>query len=594
MQKTPHPIRVSITKEYRSIIPMELNFPRFVVISGLNGSGKSHLLEALSNKEIVEVSEGDESLDKRKLVPSKGLEPRLEGIGEFSSPNALFQRYENVRRLRSKPNQISKDWRTLLGRSLYRRVCHIVEFSNKEMESLKLTDFEKYLPIDDAGTEEDPFSQNFEILLRRRHERYLENRQNRWRNEDLKEDIDYLSDEEFTKRYGSDPGVEINSILEAADLPYELNSPRSFSDKDLFRLKLVNKVTKKEITLEDLSSGEKVIMSLAFSMYNSRKDYDLPQVLLLDEPDASLHPSTIKQFLDVIEGVFVEERGVFVIVSTHSPSTVALAPEEALFAMNKTDRRPYKVTKDKLLKELLDGVVSLSINYENRRQVFVESDFDVRFYDRMYQLLKPFLADEITLSFISSGTRRENSGDCGQVKRNVNEMRRLGNKQIFGIVDWDFVNSGNEHIKVLGKDKRYSLENYLLDPFVLCIYLLVSNQISFADVGLLERNSKNFSSLTLADEERMVGYIVNRIRPRINPSDEESVEVDYVEGKKMRIPSWFLLCKGHDLEEHIEEEFSLANDENGKKWQIEILEKFDSPNLISIDILRLFQQIETA
>ena len=98
-----------------------------------------------------------------------------------------------------------------------------------------------------------------------------------------------------------------------------------------FELKLINNFNQAKVKFSELSSGEKVLISLVFALYNTKFDVEFPKVLLMDEPDASLHPSMTKQFLDVIQKVFVQDKGVKVILTTHSPSTVALAPEEAIF-----------------------------------------------------------------------------------------------------------------------------------------------------------------------------------------------------------------------------------------------------------------------
>ncbi len=92
-----------------------------------------------------------------------------------------------------------------------------------------------------------------------------------------------------------------------------------------------NTFNKSEVKFSELSSWEKVLNLLTLALYNSQFDIEFPKVLLMDEPDASLHPTMSKQFLEVIQKVFVEEKGVKVIITTHSPSTVALASEENLF-----------------------------------------------------------------------------------------------------------------------------------------------------------------------------------------------------------------------------------------------------------------------
>src|SRR5690606_37864812 len=110
------------------------------------------------------------------------------------------------------------------------------------------------------------------------------------------------------------------------------------------------------------------------------------------------------------------------IVSTHSPSTVALSPDEAIFVVNKFDEpKIEKSTKDRALNILTAGVPSFSVNYENRRQVFVESPNDVIFFEKLYRILSNSLSPEISLSFISSGeSRTDKNGikisNCEQVE----------------------------------------------------------------------------------------------------------------------------------------------------------------------------------
>ena len=105
-----------------------------------------------------------------------------------------------------------------------------------------------------------------------------------------------------------------------------------------------------------------------------------------------------------------------------------------------------KTTKDKALKILTFGVPSLSITYENRRQVFVESKNDVTFYERIYEKLRDKLVDEISINFISSGISGQ--GNCNQVKEVVNQLTKYGNNFIYGIIDWDLKNNGNDLLKI--------------------------------------------------------------------------------------------------------------------------------------------------
>jgi AAA15 family ATPase/GTPase len=144
-------------------------------------------------------------------------------------------------------------------------------------------------------------------------------------------------------------------------------------------------------------------MSFALCLYyaeDRRQLVDYPKVLLFDEIDAPLHPSMTQSLLRTIQDVLINRHGIKVILTTHSPSTVALAPETSLYAMSKTEsktelRRLQKTTKDKALTILTTGVPTLSIDYENRRQVFVESQYDAQFYEKIYEKLRDKLIPEI-------------------------------------------------------------------------------------------------------------------------------------------------------------------------------------------------------
>ena len=96
---------------------------------------------------------------------------------------------------------------------------------------------------------------------------------------------------------------------------------------------LVNRSTNQNIGVEDISSGEKTLLSLALMIYKQKKGGTFSEVLLLDEIDGNLHPSMIQQLLNVLENVFIKNYGMKVILVTHSPTTIALAPDASVSTM---------------------------------------------------------------------------------------------------------------------------------------------------------------------------------------------------------------------------------------------------------------------
>jgi hypothetical protein len=100
-------------------------------------------------------------------------------------------------------------------------------------------------------------------------------------------------------------------------------------------------------------------MALVASVYKASADRDFPDLLLLDEVDASLHPSMMRNMLDVIDRIFLKHR-VKVILITHSPTTIALAPESAIHVMNRTGpSRLVKKSKSDALAILTEGFATI-------------------------------------------------------------------------------------------------------------------------------------------------------------------------------------------------------------------------------------------
>ena len=125
-------------------------------------------------------------------------------------------------------------------------------------------------------------------------------------------------------------------------------------------------------------------MSLAMAIYNSAKKNIKNKILLIDEPDAALHPQFSKFLLETIKTYIVNKAGVKVIITTHSPTTVAMADEESIFEMNLEEKIPHKVSKEKALSILCEGIPSLRVSIDKQRVVFVESSYDAENYHKIF------------------------------------------------------------------------------------------------------------------------------------------------------------------------------------------------------------------
>lgn len=191
--------------------------------------------------------------------------------------------------------------------------------------------------------------------------KFFRNQSNEFQNQRYGKNYDYLSEKDFVATHGPKPWDLMNEILRKFNsLEYKINTPEGSDVFANFQLKLVHVRTPTlEIDFSGLSSGEKILMALVACVYKASTDNVFPDVLLLDEVDASLHPSMMRNMLDVIRDVFLA-RSIKVLLVTHSPTTIALAPEESVYVMNKAGaKRIEKKSKQEALSILTEGFATL-------------------------------------------------------------------------------------------------------------------------------------------------------------------------------------------------------------------------------------------
>ena len=604
-------IKLILQSKFKSLEPLQIELPDFVVLTGVNGAGKTQFLTAIQNQQMKVLNEQGVQLKNLKYVTSQSLAPNDSTI---VTREQLSQKTQNVWNqysqsyLQQKQRNPNFKLQNVFGDNAIqvKLIEKISKEAEKNIDDLSADDFYNYYPLNDGLQQTDVFYQNFSSLFKRYQDRLDDNQYRRYINEVLgQKGVIFISEEQFVSSFGEAPWNFVNKIIEEAKLDYHINAPTSGHRDAPFQLKLINNYSKAEINFGDLSSGEKVLMSLALALYKSNFDIQFPQVLLMDEPDASLHPSMSKQFIEVIEKIFVKEKKVKVIISTHSPSTVALTPDEAIFFVSKFEEpRIQKSTKDKALNILTAGVPSFSVNYENRRQVFVESPNDVIFFEKLYRVQSNSLNPEISLSFISSGeSRTDKNGikisNCEQVENITNVLRNAGNKFVWGIIDWDLKdNTGNDFVKILGNKNRYSIENYILDPLLIGALLLRQKVVQKSEFGLLE--NETYIDLRKFEAEKLqfiADTIISNVKTKVTSSTEGKQDCKLLNGKMVVVPNWYLHYHGHQLEEKILETFPQLNEIKKKKEEalkVEVLDKIidDLPGLLSIDILEIFKSIQ--
>lgn len=611
-------MKIELSQNYKSLLPFSAELPSFVVLTGLNGAGKTQLLTGLSEN-IILAYEEDETLQLIKYIPSQQLVYFESGPASNNfMENQIFSIWNRYTMIRNQiTSMLQKHRRDRTNEQILLDMLRtepnndeIIYSINYVADQLKISIFDinqndlvNHFPIREYKS--GLFNQNLSRVFKRYYDKLEVNRYNQFRSKIHGEDVEFVSNDEFVKRYGEAPWELINNIFQKFNSDYEVTTPIGLHRSADFLIGLRNKINNSSIGFEDLSSGEKVLIGLLLALYNSEFDVELPKLLLLDEPDASLHPSMAKLFINVVQEVFVKAKGINVILTTHSAATIAIAPEESIYLLSKSEKSISKISKDSSIKALTVGVPSLSINYENRRQVFVESPFDVIYYDKIYNKIISHLEPEISLVFISSGeSRTDKNGqkvsNCGQVINIVRTLINAGNRTVFGIIDWDLTNDAEEKIFVLGRDNRYGVENFIFDPLLVSMLLIREKLINKIDLSLSEK--ENFFDIKNFDTKRLqyvCDLFCRKIEHKFSITNFATKEIHYLNGNKICAPIWYLECQGHLLESILLNEFpGLQSLKKHKEEALKlvIIDKImdEIPDFIPYDFLQILKLIQSS
>ncbi|WP_189338383.1 ATP-binding protein [Sphingobium sp. SCG-1] len=362
-----------------------------------------------------------------------------------------------------------------------------------------------------------------------------------------------LEPDQFAKRYGPPPWIEITRVIQSFGLNYEVippDPPEHAQSQLQWMLRRVG--SRAPLSFQQLSSGEQVLCSFALSIANYdpvRHNFVYPKVLLLDEMDSSLHPEMLQRWLSGIQAEVVDRLGICCLLTTHSPVTVALAPEDSIFELVHGEIRPKPVKKQDALNRLTVGVPTLSIEYSGQRQIFVESNTDVELYGVILDRLKGQLLLPHSLTFLSTGILdrlgHETNGGCQKVVELVNKFHENGSQTVWGLVDWDLSNDlRGERVAVLDHGGHYGIENLVLNPLLIGALLLHKDErlpgIDLTFMGL--------STADLGDLQSVADAVQNSL---MYPSESlmGRVPVEFHGGFTLQVDEAFCRTKCHEIED---------------------------------------------
>ena len=466
-------MRLLFNKSHMSIDksdqPVEVS--DFTILTGLNGSGKSHLLQAIASGAVV-ISGID-----APVIASFGPTNFAKGDEGAVGDAALIQRINacwslfmsvrshlkgNVENMRHSIQQFRTDSQNRGGRSASNiRECsslmHILDEMGEKILDATWADFRQLYPIfvELDGTPS-PVLNGISNIFWLYHSKMDDNAYDDYLNKKDGGNRPVMSEEQFRAVNGQEPWKVLNDLLENYfKIPYRVNSPQNpagngdippLKRDDTYNFQLLHVEKNIKMNFSALSSGEKMMMALVASIYKSSfKASKFPNVLLLDEADAVLHPSMIQQALDVIQHYFVEKQGMKVLMATHSPSTVAYAPEDSIYIVNPSGKEPRVEKQDKqtALSILTEGVVSCVFDSNARMKIrhrmrtnrkpllLVEGVTDALIIEEAWKKIREAEIPFDIIEFLGAS-------HLGTTLRNIDDtIRKEKGKGVFGLFDHD-------------------------------------------------------------------------------------------------------------------------------------------------------------
>jgi ABC-type branched-subunit amino acid transport system ATPase component len=404
-------IKLHYKQDYLSIRQFnDVELPPLAVLTGVNGSGKSHLLRAIAEGKV-----DIQGIENPSIVFFNYETFKLENEGTFSAQQISQERESGWNLFNEQSGANIKTHMESLKNSFsnYRKVCDIAQKKGVSLWGLTSAEIGddaaaselatyrkkteaffrrnshlkgnvqansilaliKKLPVCADELERDEFLNTYKPfnfkndflpqelgkIMWDYYVKQRENEVNEYQNEKHGKQYPFIPEKDFVKKHGEKPWEVINKILEKfSSLDYRINTPEGQNHFGNYKVQLSSLSDPKvhpEFT--DLSSGERILMALVASIYKASFDDHFPDVLLLDEIDASLHPSMIQNLLEVVEDIFIK-KGVNVFLVTHSPTTIAIAPDESIYVVNKKGQNKIeKKPKQDALSILTEGFATL-------------------------------------------------------------------------------------------------------------------------------------------------------------------------------------------------------------------------------------------
>lgn len=545
------------------------NVPSFAIITGLNGSGKTQLLQLihsqlhLSPPARVSFRPTTVPAKQVKLIDSQFLNHGLAAANwndRMGRANEVYNYLHGAGHHDPNSRAASEEIVALISKK------HGI--SVDDLKLLTAQKIETYLPYDYSRRFDSNVAVNHGDLAMR-FMKYYEERCNLWGQKIIDED-------EILKKIGPAPWDILNDLFKKYEFSHRVDGPTTFNPNYICRFKDLKSGV--EVDYGSLSTGERMIASLL--LWSFRSDmHEALKLLLLDEPDAHLHPSMTKMFIEIVRDVLVKKYGVQVIMTTHSPSTVALADEENLYKIV----RNSGVKKCSKLDALEALTESLILVQPNTKIVLVEGETDIEPYNTFYAIaMREIKSIPKSKIFFRAVGKKSDGGGKAKVLEWAEKLAEIG-WAVGGIVDDDGNNSKTPaNVQTL---KRYSVENYIYDPLVIFGCLLYSGYkpaLEFASrFDLHQGDAAKISALPVSALTDVVNFIYEDL---FEGSPKSHIDVSYG-NLVIPYPEEFILKRGRDLK------IDYVNKYKGAVNPSECIRIIHTLKFLPTDLIQLLQKL---
>lgn len=214
-----------------------------------------------------------------------------------------------------------------------------------------------------------------------------------------------------------------------------------------------------------------------------------------------------------------------------------------LYIINR-ENAPIKTTTSSAVEELSSKIPFLRMSNEKRRQVFVESKHDVKYYESLVNIILKKEVLQVEPIFLPA--RSSDGSNCEDVKNLVKGLYENGNLDIYGIIDWDTHNVSEGRIIVLGEGQRYAIENYILDPLLMGLLFLREKKLTTRYFGVASFSTYiEINGMTQDDAQ----LIVDKVLADLCLQSPNKVPYNTCNGWILFLTSEFCNLQGHTLEE---------------------------------------------